>query len=226
MEALEQWLKQKYDIQFHNKQWLKEAFTHSSYVNENRREKVKCNERLEYLGDAVLELLVSDYLFREYPNMPEGKMTRHRASIVKEDSLAYFARQCQFDKYIRLGKGEDKAGGRQRPALLCDLFEAFLGALYMDQGVEAVSRFLNIVMFPKVKEGSFESAEDYKTRLQEKLQKNGDIKIEYRLVSEEGPAHHRTFVMAVYANGEFIAQGNGRSKKQAEQAAAKAAYQK
>lgn len=225
MDGLEALLESEYNIRFKNKKWLIEAFTHSSYVNENRREKVNCNERLEYLGDAVLELLVSDYLFREYPNMPEGKMTRHRSAIVKEDSLAYFAKACHFDQFIRLGKGETKAGGHKRPALLCDLFEAFLGALYMDQGIEAVSRFLNIVMFPKVKEGNFESSEDYKTRLQEKLQQNGDIKIEYRLVKEEGPAHNRIFTMAVYANGDFIAQGQGRSKKQAEQEAAKAAYQ-
>ena len=226
MEELEQLLQKNYQITFQDKHWLKEAFTHSSYVNENRQEKINCNERLEYLGDAVLELLVSNYLFRKYPNMPEGKLTRLRAAIVKEDSLAYFARQCQFERFIRLGKGERKAEGNERPALLCDLFESFLGALYMDQGLEEVSRFLDIVMFPKVEEGDFESSQDYKTRLQEKLQKNGNISIVYRLVKEEGPAHNKMFTMAIYANDVFIAQGTGRSKKQAEQAAARIACEK
>lgn len=226
MKELEQLLKQQYNITFHDVHWLKEAFTHSSYVNENKNEDVRCNERLEYLGDAVLELLVSNYLFQKYPNMPEGKLTRFRARIVKEDSLAYFARKCQFNHFIRLGKGERKAGGQDRPALLCDLFESFLGALYMDQGLDEVSRFLDIVMFPKVEEGNFESSRDYKTRLQEKLQKNGNIHIEYRLIKEEGPAHNKTFTMAIYANDTFIAQGEGRSKKQAEQAAARIACEK
>ena len=113
------------------------------------------NERLEFLGDAVLELIVSRYLYRELPDLPEGKLTKLRAAIVREDSLSMFAKDCRFDEYIRLGKGEENSGGRKRPSLLCDLFEAFLGALYLDQGLESVSGFLTKVVFPKVKAGAF-----------------------------------------------------------------------
>lgn len=225
MESLKRLLQDQYQIQFKNERLLKEAFTHSSYANEHREEQLPCNERLEYLGDAVLELLVSTYLFKEYPELPEGKLTRFRAAIVKEDSLAYFAKEVHFDEHIFLGKGEEKANGRQRPALLCDLFEAFLGALYLDQGLEKVQAFLNQVMFPKVKSGTFTSAVDYKTKLQELLQKQGEVKIQYQLVAEEGPAHNRSFKMAVYCDGNLLSVGTGRSKKQAEQIAAQKAIQ-
>lgn len=225
MEELEQLLAQEYHIHFHDSKVLKEAFTHSSYANEHRKEGLAFNERLEYLGDAVLELLVSNYLFRKYPNMPEGKLTRLRSAIVKEDSLASFAQFCHFDRYILLGKGEEKAEGRKRPALLCDLFEAFLGALYIDQGLESVQNFLDIVMFPKVETGDFTSAIDYKTKLQERLQQQGEVQIRYELVEESGPAHDRCFTMAVYCNNQWLSAGTGRSKKQAEQVAAQLAIE-
>lgn len=147
-------------------------------------------------------------------------MTRLRAAIVREESLAEFAKECQFDRYIRLGKGEEMSGARNRPSLLCDLFEAFLGAVYMDQGLDTVKHFLDIVMFPKVKAGAFEKERDNKTRLQELVQRSGKVSIEYRLEKEEGPAHNRTFHQAVYINHHKIAEGVGRSKKDAEQIAA------
>lgn len=221
-----QLLKNRYQITFHNQKWLEEAFTHSSYVNENRGKDLQYNERIEFLGDAVLELIVSNYLFRKYPNMPEGKLTKLRSSIVREDSLAMFAKECGFDQYIRLGKGEENSNARQRPSLLCDLFEAFIGALYMDQGLESVVSFLNIVMFPKVEQGIFSYTLDNKTYLQEQLQKNGAVNIEYRLVKEEGPAHDKEFFVEVYANGNLIGQGSGRNKKTAEQEAARQAIQR
>lgn len=219
-------LKEKYTIVFHDLNLLEQAFTHSSYVNEHRNLQLSDNERLEFLGDAVLELMVSEYLYRLYPDIPEGKLTKTRAAIVREDSLSKFAKECGFDKYIMLGKGEENSGGRTRPALLCDLFEAFLGALYLDQGFEAAHAFLQTVVFPKVKAGAFSHEMDHKTRLQEVLQKSGDVNIDYRLVKEEGPAHDRHFWTEVYCDEVLIGQGTGRSKKMAEQAAAADALQR
>ena len=148
-------LKEDYGIVFHDVDLLEQAFTHSSYVNEHRNLHLSDNERLEFLGDAVLELIVSRYLYRELPDLPEGKLTKLRAAIVREDSLSMFAKDCRFDQYIRLGKGEENSGGRKRPSLLCDLFEAFLGALYLDQGLDERRRFLDGCVFPKVKAGGF-----------------------------------------------------------------------
>ncbi|MEY8446094.1 ribonuclease III [Enterococcus ratti] len=213
-------LKKKYRIVFHDLNLLEQAFTHSSYVNEHRNLQLSDNERLEFLGDAVLELMVSEYLYRLYPSIPEGKLTKTRAAIVREDSLSKFAKECGFDKYIMLGKGEENSGGRNRPALLCDLFEAFLGALYLDQGFKAAHAFLQTVVFPKVKAGAFSHEMDHKTKLQEFLQKSGDVVIEYRLVKEEGPAHERVFWIEVYVDDKLIGTGQGKSKKLAEQAAA------
>ena len=213
-------LKEKFNLVFHDVDLLGQAFTHSSYVNEHRYLQLSDNERLEFLGDAVLELAVSKFLYREYPKVPEGKLTKLRAAIVCEESLAKFAKECRFDQSIRLGKGEEHSGGRNRPALLCDLFEAFLGALYLDQGYEAVETFLEKVIFPKILAGAFSHEMDHKTRLQEVLQRSGDVLIDYRLIKEEGPAHKRQFWTQVYFNGEKIGEGQGKSKKLAEQAAA------
>lgn len=213
-------LKENYQIIFNNVGLLEQAFTHSSYVNEHRNLHLSDNERLEFLGDAVLELLVSRFLFQTYPKVTEGKLTKLRASIVREDSLSQFAKECQFDQFIRLGKGEETSGGRKRPSLLCDLFESFLGALYLDQGLEVVEQFLKQVIYPKVLAGAFSHEMDHKTKLQEILQKAGDVLIDYRLIKEEGPAHDRFFSTEVYCDQVLIGKGSGRSKKLAEQAAA------
>jgi len=213
-------LKDEYQVVFQKENLLKQAFTHSSYVNEHRYLELTDNERLEFLGDAVLELLVSEYIYCHYQQSPEGKLTKLRAAIVCEESLSKFAIECSFDKYVRLGKGEENSNGRKRPALLCDLFESFLGALYLDQGLEAVNRFLQQVVFPKVEAGVFSHEMDHKTALQELLQRNGDIHIEYHLVSEEGPAHDRSFTVEVQAGEKIIGTGIGKSKKLAEQNAA------
>jgi len=193
-------LKERYGIVFHDVNLLEQAFTHSSYVNEHRYLKLSDNERLEFLGDAVLELIVSQYLY-----------------------LAKFAKECHFDNYILLGKGEEASGGRTRASLLCDLFEAFLGALYLDQKVGAAKKFIEDVIFPKIDAGAFSHEMDHKTQLQEVLQRKGDVSIEYRLIKEEGPAHDRTFFTEVYMNGELIGLGQGKSKKLAEQDAAERA---
>ena len=206
-------LQRKIGYTFNDVGLLTLALTHRSFSGRN-------NERLEFLGDAVLELAVSKFLYRKYPQVPEGKLTKLRAAIVCEESLAKFAKECRFDQSIRLGKGEEHSGGRNRPALLCDLFEAFLGALYLDQGFEAVETFLEKVVFPKILAGAFSHEMDHKTRLQEVLQRSGDVLIDYRLIKEEGPAHERQFWTQVYFNGEKIGEGQGKSKKLAEQAAA------
>lgn len=225
MITLESKLHEEFEIVFSDKNLLDTAFTHTSYANEHRLLNISHNERLEFLGDAVLQLLISQYLFKKYPQKPEGDLSKMRSVIVREESLAGFSRQCGFDDYIRLGKGEEKSGGRDRDTILGDLFEAFLGALLLDKGVDAVEKFLNQVMIPKVEEGNFERVKDYKTTLQEFLQVEGDVSIEYRVISETGPAHAKMFEMAVYVNGREISTGIGKSKKLAEQTAAQSALQ-
>lgn len=209
-------------VRFHNINLLKQAFTHSSYRNEHRSEAIQDNERLEFLGDAVLELLVSEYLFKRYPQLPEGELTRMRAAIVCEPSLVRFATKLSFDKYVRLGRGEELSGGRKRPALLADVFEAFIGALYLDQGLETVKGFLDTHILPDIDNVHVLLA-DYKTMLQELVQKDGIGPLAYRILEERGPAHHREFVAQVLIDGKPYGEGVGRSKKEAEQRAAHAA---
>ena len=226
MENLEKALLEQFDLVFSDETLLETAFTHTSYANEHRLLKISHNERLEFLGDAVLQLIISEYLYTKYPKRPEGDLSKLRCMIVREESLAGFARDCQFDQFIKLGRGEEKSGGRNRDTILGDLFEAFLGALLLDKGVEAVKSFLYQVMIPKVEAGDFERVTDYKTKLQELLQINGDVEITYQVVSETGPAHAKNFEVAVLINGRKSGQGQGRSKKLAEQEAAKNAFEK
>ena len=226
MENLKKALLEQFDLVFSDETLLETAFTHTSYANEHRLLKISHNERLEFLGDAVLQLIISEYLYTKYPKRPEGDLSKLRSMIVREESLAGFARDCQFDQFIKLGRGEEKSGGRNRDTILGDLFEAFLGALLLDKGVEAVKSFLYQVMIPKVEVGDFERVTDYKTKLQELLQINGDVEIAYQVVSETGPAHAKNFEVAVLINGRQSGQGQGRSKKLAEQEAAKNAFEK
>ena len=226
MENLKKALLEQFDLVFSDETLLETAFTHTSYANEHRLLKISHNERLEFLGDAVLQLIISEYLYTKYPKRPEGDLSKLRSMIVREESLAGFARDCQFDQFIKLGRGEEKSGGRNRDTILGDLFEAFLGALLLDKGVEAVKSFLYQVMIPKVEAGDFERVTDYKTKLQELLQINGDVEIAYQVVSETGPAHAKNFEVAVLINGRQSGQGQGRSKKLAEQEAAKNAFEK
>ena len=226
MENLKKALLEQFDLVFSDETLLETAFTHTSYANEHRLLKISHNERLEFLGDAVLQLIISEYLYTKYPKRPEGDLSKMRSMIVREESLAGFARDCQFDHFIKLGRGEEKSGGRNRDTILGDLFEAFLGALLLDKGVEAVKSFLYQVMIPKVEAGDFERVTDYKTKLQELLQINGDVEIAYQVVSETGPAHAKNFEVAVLINGCKSGQGQGRSKKLAEQEAAKNAFEK
>lgn len=216
---------EKIDIFFDDERLLIQAFTHSSYVNEHRAQTFEDNERLEFLGDAVLELAVSQYLFKQYPKMSEGEMTKLRAAIVCEPSLVKLAVDLQFGQLILLGKGEEMTGGRERPALLADVFESFVGALYLDQGLDAVYRFLSTYVFPKISDGEFAQVMDYKSQLQELVQHDNLGEIAYKIVQEKGPAHNREFVSEVFLNNKSIGIGIGKSKKEAEQHAAEKALQ-
>jgi len=213
----------KIEIEFQNESLLMQAFTHSSYVNEHRRKPNEDNERLEFLGDAVLELTVSKFLFIKYPHMSEGELTKLRAAIVCEPSLVTFANELSFGNLVLLGKGEEMTGGRERPAMLADVFEAFIGALYLDKDLETVNQFLQQHVFPKINAGAFSHLMDFKSQLQELIQRDGAGVIEYQIVQEKGPAHNREFISRVSMNGKELGTGIGRSKKEAEQHAAQMA---
>lgn len=213
-------------IEFTDRKLLMQAFTHSSYVNEHRRKPYEDNERLEFLGDAVLELTVSQFLYKKYPMMTEGELTKLRAAIVCEPSLVSFAHELSFSQYILLGKGEELTGGRERPSLLADVFEAFIGALYLDKGIEKVLEFLGKIVFPKINAGAFSHVMDFKSQLQELVQRDGAGSLEYRVLQEKGPAHNREFVSRVSLNGAELGTGTGKSKKEAEQHAAQKALEK
>lgn len=221
-----QTLQEDLGIDFQNDKLLYQAFTHSSYVNEHRRKPYEDNERLEFLGDAVLELTVSQFLYKKFPMMSEGQLTKLRASIVCEPSLVSFANELSFGSYVLLGKGEELTGGRARPALLADVFESFIGALYLDLGLPAVFLFLEKYVYPKINEGAFSHVMDYKSQLQELIQRNALGVIEYEVLEEKGPAHNREFVSKVSLNKEELGIGVGRSKKEAEQHAAQFALEK
>lgn len=213
-------LQESLGIYFENVKLLKQAFTHSSYVNEHRNQHLQDNERLEFLGDAVLELAVSDYLFKHFPNMQEGQMTKLRAAIVCEASLVEQAESLNFGDFVRLGKGEEITGGRNRPALLADVFESFIGALYLDKGFNEAVNFLKTYVFPKIDHGDFFQVHDYKTQLQEYVQHDNLGNIVYQIIDEKGPAHDKVFHSQVLIENKVFGVGVGKSKKESEQKAA------
>ncbi|ASJ54476.1 ribonuclease III [Brevibacillus sp. HB1.2] len=213
-------LQETIGFRFRDESVLRQAFTHSSYVNEQRGKRISDNERLEFLGDAVLELTVSQFLYKTFPKMSEGEMTKLRAAIVCEPSLVKFAELLNFGDLVLLGKGEELTGGRQRPALLADVFEAFVGALYLDQGLDAVFSFMEKYVYPRIDKGEFAQVTDFKSQLQEFVQQDNLGDIHYRIVEEKGPAHNREFVSEVLLNNRSLGIGSGRSKKEAEQQAA------
>lgn len=200
-----------------------QAFTHSSYVNEHRHLKSKDNERLEFLGDAVLELTASHYLFSITPPLSEGEMTKTRAQLVCETSLVTYARELGIGNLLLLGRGEESSGGRQRPAVLADALEAFLGAMYLDVGIEPTREFVHRIIHKAYQDGNTEQVFDYKSSLQELVQADSKKAIEYRIISETGPAHDRFFESAVLLDEITLGKGSGKTKKEAEQKAAKAA---
>ena len=226
MEKLINYVKKEMDISFEKEELLSIAFTHSSYANDHREQKLEHLERLEFLGDAVIELVVSEYLYREYSKLPEGQLTKMRAAAVREETLAQLTIENNLQQFILLGKGEEQSGGRQRHSLLADVFEAFIGAIYLDRGIETSRELLQKTLFPKITIGDFSHGMDHKTDLQEWLQKDGLVQIEYRVIDSFGPDHARIFKVAVLIEGEIMGIGEGSSKKRAEQAAAKEAFKK
>lgn len=211
-------------IIFEREELLITAFTHSSYVNDNAWKSIQDYERLEFLGDAVLQITVSRFLYDKFPEIPEGELSKLRAAAVCEPSLAEIASDLNFGDLMILGKGEEKFGGRNRASILADMFEAFLGAVYLDKGIDEVNSFLEKVMFGKIKDGDFSQVIDYKTELQEFIQKDHAGILSYEITSEEGPSHNKVFVADVLLDGKVIGNGSGKSKKEAEKMAAKNAY--
>jgi len=204
--------------QFVDLRLLERALTHSSYANEHRLSKFENNERLEFLGDAVLEIITSEFLFRKYYEMLEGELTKFRASIVCEPTLANFSREINLGDYLLLGKGEDNSGGRLRSSVLSDAVEALIGAIYLDGGLEEARIFVESTLLKDVEKRKL--FVDSKTHLQEIIQKNSDQSVEYLIVSEKGPDHSKLFEVIAVHQGETIGHGFGRSKKSAEQEAA------
>ena len=220
MEQLEQTI----GYTFHNKKLLRQALTHSSYANEKKLGKLGCNERLEFLGDAVLELISSDVLYTRFPKIPEGELTKKRASLVCEPSLAYCARQFDLPKYLLLGRAEEMTGGRMRDSIVSDATEALLGAIYLDGGFENARKFvLRFILNDMEHKQLFY---DSKTILQELVQEKGKQAVEYVLTGESGPDHNKQFSVEVQINGVVSGSGTGHTKKAAEQAAAYQAIRK
>lgn len=208
--------------EFKNKSLLETALTHSSYANEKQTGK-DCNERLEFLGDSVLGVITADYFYHNLAHLPEGEMTKKRAACVCEKSLHGFAKQINLGRFLLLGRGEDNTGGRNRASILADAFEAVIGAIYLDGGLESVRGF--VLGFIKEAAAKQLSLRDYKTELQEIIQKNPDEHLTYILVGESGPDHDKRFEVEVLLNSNVVGYGMGKSKKLAEQQAAKQALE-
>ena len=205
---------------FHDRALLDTALTHSSYANENRSQGIVCNERLEFLGDSVLGVTVADFLYRRYADMPEGRMTRLRSELVCEQSLYQVALKLELGRFLRLGRGEEHNGGRARASILSDAVEALIAALYLDGGMSAASEFIHRSLLSELGNEEPEYFTDYKTALQELIQRESGRVLSYELVDEQGPDHDKTFTVRVLLNGEPIGRGRGRTKKEAEQSAA------
>ena len=212
--------------QFHNPALLEEALRHSSYANEHRGDNVFSNERLEFLGDSVLGFVTAEYLFAKHPTAPEGELTRIRALLVCEDSLHEVAQRLKLGEYLKLGHGEESCGGRTRPSILADATEAVFAAVYLDGGIRAASELIHRVLLDKEREETAEAKRrDYKTKLQELVQRTPNQVLTYRLIGEQGPDHDKVFSFAVLLNDTVVGTGEGRSKKEAEQMAAKDALE-
>lgn len=211
---------------FSNEEYLKVALTHSSFAHENKDKNTKFNERLEFLGDSVLGLIVSKYIFENYPELPEGKLTKMRAAVVCEKALYECAVNIDLGKYIILGKGEEHTGGRTRPSILSDAYEALIAAIYLDSNLDVVREWVLGQLYEAVNAAAKgKISKDFKTEFQEEAQKRGDVNISYRVVGESGPDHRKSFVVNAYLNGKLMGEGEGTSKKKAEQNAAKNALQ-
>lgn len=211
-------IEQNIQYEFKNKELIKQALSHSSFINEMKRKGMESYERLEFLGDAVLELITSEFLFEEYKDLPEGQMTKLRASIVCEFTLSSVSELLHLGDYVLLSKGEELTGGRNRSSILCDLFESVLGAIYLDGGMEAAKKYVHSFLLTDIEHKTL--FYDAKTTLQEMVQKNGKGIVTYEMIEEKGPDHNKSFVTAVYVDGIRLASGEGTSKKNAQQMAA------
>ena len=208
---------------FKNKDLFKKALTHTSYAYEH---KLESNEKLEFLGDSILEFISSKYIFNKFSNLKEGEMTKVRATVVCEKSLYKIAKLHNFSDFLYLGKSEIVTGGKNRPAILADSVEAVIAAIYLDGGLEPVEKFIISNLSEEIELATKHVGDkDYKTVLQEKLQKHGEVKIEYEIIKEFGPDHDKSFVSQVKCNGKILAVGEGKSKKEAQMQAAKKALE-
>jgi len=220
-------LEEKLGYRFKNRALLENALQHSSYANEHRGSGMGSNERLEFLGDAVLGFVTAEHLYKTHPDLPEGDLTRLRAALVCEQSLYEVAQKLELGKYLKLGRGEEAGGGRTRPSILADATEAVFAAVYLDGGIREVTELIHRVLLDAEREEAVEERRrDYKTALQELVQRQAHQELSYRMAGEEGPDHDKTFLAEVLLNGQLIGQGRGHSKKEAEQNAAAAALEK
>ena len=206
---------------FQNRKYLMTALTHSSYANEGKH--LQSNERLEFLGDAVLSIVVSEHLYAKFRNMQEGELTKLRASLVCESTLCAFARKIQLGEYLLFGRGERNSGGDKRPSILADAFEALIAAIRLDGGLECARTFVMGFIEEELDHPHYRRGKDYKTMLQEIIQQNAEERLTYVLAGESGPDHNKHFVVEVHLNSNVIGRGGGRSKKEAEQNAAQEA---
>lgn len=217
-------LEEKLGYQFKNQNYLKTALTHSSYANE-AKVLGGSNERLEFLGDSILGLVVADYLFKNFSDLPEGELTKKRASLVCEKACCGFSKQLDLGKYLLLSHGEQNSGGRTRSSILADAFESVIAAIYMDGGMEEARKFILRFVLPLLQTAKPKTFKDYKTALQEIIQQNPEEHLEYVLIGEKGPDHDKHFTVEVHLNSNVIGKGGGRSKKEAEQQAAREAME-
>lgn len=224
MENIFEWL-DAMGIAYKNKELIKQACIHTSFLNEHRQEKGD-NERLEFMGDAVLQLYSTTILFKKEPVLSEGEMTRFRSQLVREEALAKYSRQLGWNKFILLGVGEEKTGGRERDSILADMFEAMLGAIYLDCGYAQVSKILEKVLVPMMENPDPDLIIDYKTKLQEFIQADKRNTVSYQVVKSSGPSNAPTFYVDAMMDDIVLGSGEGHSKKKAEQAAAKNAFEK
>lgn len=216
-------LEEELGYEFRDKKLINQALTHTSYANEN---KVESNEKLEFLGDAILEVTISKYLYKNYPNLREGEMTKVRASVVCEKSLYEIAKKHNFSEFLNLGKSEIANHGKERPAILADSVEAVIAAIYLDSSMENAEKFILNNLKQSVEIASKHvGMKDYKTVLQEKLQTGGTVNIEYITIEEKGPDHDKSFTVELKVNGQVKTYGTGKSKKEAEMQAAKKALE-
>jgi ribonuclease III len=217
----------KIGLKFKDKELLKRSLTHRSFLNENKDEELKNNERLEFLGDAVLELIISEYLFNTYPERAEGDLTSFRAAVVKTDSLAKISKQLGIGEFLLMSKGEEMTGGREKDYLLANTFEAIIGALYLDQGYEPVKEFLIKHLVPQISTiVKYRLDIDSKTKLQETTQTKFKTTPVYKVIKEKGPDHNKIFTVAVMIKGKIYGEGEGITKQKAEDAAASQALRK